>query len=99
MLQVKSFTLKSIAELDNTVNTFLKTIPEENIKSISIKEESGFVLIQYSIAEEWKKALCCDCQYWDDNGDVESTSGLCQECGMRKRFNCKACAKFKDVRG
>ena len=34
---------------------------------------------------------------WDDGGET-TTSGLCHQCGQRRRFNNKACRSFRDVR-
>ena len=98
MLTHKTVFFSSIKELDASVNEVLSTISKEEFYSIEVKEEKGLAFILYEKEEPWKNALCCDCQYWDDQGET-STSGLCHECGQRRRFNCKACKSFKDVRG
>ena len=94
MLQIKTI-MSSLSDMDAKVNEFLKTIPEDNVRSIEVND--GFVLIQYIVEETWQKNLCCDCQLWDDTEG--STVAFCQAKGIRKRFNCKACNQFKDIRG
>lgn len=96
MLQIKTI-IKEIDEIDNEVNAFLATIPTESVVSVETKAR-GFVVVLYEVKELWSGRLCCDCQYWDDCGSVDSVSGLCQEHGGRRRFNCKACDRFKDIR-
>ena len=98
MIQIKTVFFKSICELDDSANAFLSTIDSDAFRSIKVEEEKGFAVIIYESKEAWKNAMCCDCQYWDDHGET-STSGLCHELGQRRRFNCKACKRFKDVRG
>lgn len=96
MLQIKSISISSISDMDEKVNEFLKTIPEDNVRGITISE--NYVLIQYIVEETWQKNLCCDCQYWDDSEGSGSVVGFCQIKGLRKRFNCKACEHYKDIR-
>lgn len=98
MLQIKTFITKSVEENDNEVNAFLSTIPAEAVKKVETKE-AGFVVVLFEIKDEWADRLCCDCAHWDDSGSADAVSGLCQECGGRRRFNCRACNRFKDVRG
>ena len=99
MLQIKIFSSADMEKLTASVNEFLSSINDESVKQITINETATRITIQYTVEEAWAKALCCDCQYWDDGGSVETTNGLCQECGQRRRFNCKACKHFKDIRG
>ena len=96
MLQIKTI-IKGIDEIDNEVNAFLATIPAEAVKKVETKD-CGFVVVLYEVKESWAGQLCADCQHWDDGGSSDSVSGLCHERGGRRRFNCKACERFKDVR-
>ena len=97
MLQIKTFS--GLTEsIDDQVNAFLKTLKSEAVKDIDVRE-TGFAVIQYEIKEEWSDRICSECKYWDDGGSVDSVNGLCQECGVRRRFNCRACERFKDIRG
>ena len=98
MLHIKTVFFSSVKEIDASVNEFLDTIETESFRSIEVKEEKGMALILYEVKEEWKNRICYECKYWDDGGSTDSVSGLCQECGGRRRFNCKACNRFKDVR-
>lgn len=98
MLQLKTVFFSSVKELDASVNEFLKGIESESLRSIEVKEDKGMAFILYEVKEEWKERMCYECQHWDDGGSSDSVSGLCQECGGRRRFNCKACSRFKDVR-
>jgi len=98
MLQLKTIIVKSIADLDESVNAFLATIDSENFRSIEVKEEKGLAFILYEVKDAWTSRMCSECQYWDDGGSSNSVSGLCHECGGRRRFNCRACDRFKDVR-
>ncbi len=95
MLQIKYVQGKDVLTLEKNVNEFLASLTSE-VKDI--KTENGMAVILYEVMEDWKKRMCCECQYWDDGGET-TTSGICHECGQRRRFNAKACKSFKDVRG
>lgn len=99
MLKLKTVFFSSVKDIDASVNEVLSHISKEDFHSIEFKEDKGLAFILYEEEEPWKNALCCDCQHWDDCGSSDSVSGLCQECGGRRRFNSKACKSFKDVRG
>lgn len=101
MLQVKILQECEVNDLNKSINDFLANINSEDVKDIKYKlsDIPLIAIIQYELVEEWTKELCCDCQYWDDGGSTSNVSGLCHEHGLRKRFNCKACKAFKDVRG
>ena len=97
MLQIKTFR-GSENSIDDMVNEFLKNLKSEAVKDIDVRE-NGFAVIQFEIKDPWTDRICSECKYWDDGGSVDSVSGLCQERGGRLRFNCKACERFKDIRG
>ena len=99
MLQVKVISTVQVTDLESSINEFLTTVDAEAVKNIDVDVLDATAVIQYEIIEEWTKALCCDCQHWDDGGSTSNVSGLCHECGQRRRFNCRACKQFKDVRG
>ena len=96
MLQIKFVQGKDMETLENNVNAFLASLSSDEIKEF--KREDCLVTILYERKDAWIGMLCCDCQYWDDCGEP-TTSGICHECGQRRRFNAKACECFKDVRG
>ena len=96
MLQIKVI---QGADIEAEANEFLATIDSEAVKNISIDDTGTIAVIQYEVQEGWKNEHCYDCKYWDDGGDPEALSGMCVECGGRKRFNCRACKSFKDMRG
>lgn len=98
MLQIKIIKGGLAEDLNETVNEFLATIHEDAVKDISVDVMKGTAVIQYVVKNAWADRLCSECKYWDDSGSSDAVSGLCHECGGRRRFNCKACAKFKDVR-
>lgn len=98
MLQLKTVFFSSVKELDASVNEFLTGIETEAFRSIRVEEEKGYAVILYEAQEAWKNRMCADCKYWDDGGSSNSVIGLCQECGGRRRFNCKACDRFIDIR-
>ena len=95
MLQIKYVKGKDIETLEKNVNEFLASLTSE-VKDI--KTDQNMAVILYEVLETWKNRICCECQYWDDGGET-TTSGLCHDCGQRRRFNSKACKHFKDVRG
>lgn len=99
MLQVKILKGKDIETLNDAVNVFLANFNEDAIKDINVEAEKMVAVIQYTVKPEWTNKLCADCKYWDDAGCSDAVSGLCQERGGRRRFNCKACECFKDIRG
>ena len=98
MLQIKTFHHNDPQHIDDLVNQFLATLTSEAVKDIDVRE-SGFAVVTYEVKDTWSDMICADCSYWDDTGSADAVIGLCQECGGRKRFNCKACQKFKDIRG
>lgn len=94
-MQVKIIVGNSYAELETDVNEFLADLSEDP-KSIQFDLDNWSAIIEY---DKNIKAMCCDCKHWDDGGDVEALIGLCQKNGGRKRFSCKSCKDFLDVRG
>lgn len=99
MLQIKIVSGMTAEELTNAANEFLVTLPEDSVKEVDTSAAAeGHVTIKYVVKSAWDDMLCGDCCYWDDNGNPEALSGLCHECGGRKRYNCKACNHFRDVR-
>jgi len=96
MLKVKFVRGKDMETLEANVNEFLALLSSEAVRDI--KPDGASALILYECEEAWKNRMCCECQYWDDGGET-TTSGICHECGQRRRFNYKACECFKDVRG
>lgn len=101
MLQVKILQEHEVTDLNKSINDFLATIKSEDVKGIQyeLSDIPLIAIVQYELTEPWSNELCCDCKYWDDGGSTSNVSGLCHECGQRRRFNCKACKHFKDVRG
>lgn len=97
MIQFKLVEGKDIATLNNHVNEFLSQIGSEAHKGTQFDFMAMVAAIEYEMVEEWKDHLCCDCQYWDDGGEM-TTSGICHETGQRRRFNNPSCKCFKDVR-
>lgn len=95
MLQIKTFE-GTPKEIDEAVNEFLDGIDDDLIRSIEVKV--GFAVVQYHVKKPWEGRLCSECQHWDDAGSSDSVIGLCQEKGGRRRFNCRACDKYKDIR-
>lgn len=95
MLQIKYVEGKDMETLENNVNKFLASLSSDEVKDI--KREETLVTILYERKDAWVGMMCCDCQHWDDGGEP-TPSGLCHETGRRRRFNCKACERFKDVR-
>jgi len=96
MIQIKFVQGKDLMTLEKGVNEFLASLSSEEVKDI--KREDTLVTILYERKDAWVGMMCCDCKYWDDGGEP-TTSGLCQECGKRRRFNAKACDRYQDVRG
>lgn len=98
MLQIRIAQGKDIGDLEDKVNGVLEDIKSDDVKNIEFVIPELTAVIEYIRSEEWKGRMCMDCQYWDDAGSADAVIGLCQVCGGKKRFNCKACEKFKDVR-
>ena len=99
MYQIKLVQGKDIETLNNDVNLFLASLSSEAVKSIEVNLDSmPTALIQYEVKDVWVDRKCYDCKYWDDGGDSASVSGMCVEHGQRRRFSCKACKSFKDIR-
>lgn len=100
MLQIKIVKGKDIGDLNERVNEFLATVKSDAIKdNIDFDIPELVAIIKYELLEQWHGRLCSECKYWDDGESSDSVSGLCQECGKRRRFNAKACERYQDVRG
>ena len=101
MLQVKIVQECEVADLNKSINDFLATIKSEDVKDIKygLSDIPLIAIIQYEVTQAYTNRKCYDCELWDDGGDPSSTSGLCHDCGQRRRFNCNACKSFKDIRG
>lgn len=85
-------------DLQEQINSFLATLKDDALKDLNIDMQKMNAIILYKVVEEWQGMICADCKYWDDEGDTSAVSGLCFECGQRRRFNSKACKCFKDIR-
>ena len=99
MLKVKIIDGVTKHKLEDELNEFLSTITSEEVHNIVYDFPNFTVAIEYETEEAWKNMICAACQHWDDVTSTDSLMGICHECGGRKRFNCKACERFKDVRG
>ena len=101
MLQVKIVQECEVADLNKSINDFLATIKSEDVNDIKyeLSDIPLIAIIQYEVTEAYANRKCYDCKYWDDGGSTSAVSGLCHECGQRRRFNCDACSMFKDARG
>lgn len=99
MLQIKLVQGKDIESLNKSANEFLADFNEEDIKDLTIDYDRMIALIQYEVKGMHENRKCYDCKYWDDGGSPSAVSGLCTECGQRRRFSCNACRLFKDIRG
>ena len=97
MEQIKIIREMSKESLSNQTNAFLATLEEGALKDI-IPQGNDSIIILYEVIEQWRKRMCAECKYWDDGGHTDSVSGICHECGQRRRFNCRACKSYKDVR-
>ena len=91
-MQVKFISGTSLPNLEDNLNNFLQGLDDD--PSIKYDFESLTAVVEFTAVQN---GLCCDCKFWDDNGD--NLVGLCHRCGGRKRFSDKACNKYEDVRG
>lgn len=98
MYQIKLIEGKDIESLNTATNEFLAVFNEDAVKDIRINYDKMVAFIQYEVKDAWTDRKCYDCKYWDDGGDSASVSGMCMEHGQRRRFSCKACKSFKDIR-
>ena len=83
-------------DLERKLNQALEQIESE--PKIKYFESRWMAVIEETIEEAYKKRLCCECAFWDDQGNSESLNAFCTMTGKRMRFNCKACRRFKDLR-
>ena len=98
MRQVKILKGHDIADLQDSINANLVSVKSEDVIGININLSDLSAIIEYVKNEEYMERICSECQYWDDSGSSSAVSGLCQEHGGKRRFNCKACEQFKDIR-
>ena len=99
MLKVKIIDAETRHKMEDELNEFLSSLTSKDIRNITYDFSNFTVAIEYELTDAWKDMICADCQHWDDGNSCDSVIGVCQECGGRKRFNCKACERFKDIRG
>lgn len=95
MLKFKLIEGTNAQELEKNVNDFVSAFDAE-LNSVQFDFIANKCAIFYDVQQNH---ICCECRYWDDSGSSENVSGLCQHHGGRRRFNCRACADYKDIRG
>lgn len=95
---IKSDDIKSASDLQDSINACLVPVKSDDVISIDINLSELSAVIEYIANEEYMDRICSECQYWDDGDSASAVSGLCQDRGGRRRFNCKACESFKDIR-
>ena len=98
MLQTIIIEGETCAEVQNKVNKALSTITSDSVTVKWPDPKCLFAVIEYEHTEAWKNELCVDCQYFDESYSESGLVGICQEKGKRRRFNCRACEKFKWLR-
>jgi len=96
MLQTKFILGTDVPDLERSVNDFLSTLSTESV--CKYFPDNCLVVVEYQIHEEYKVSLCCECSLWDSQ-NRSNLFGFCQLTGDRKRFSCKACPSYKDIRG
>lgn len=95
MLQTKFILGTDMPDLERSLNKFLSELSAESV--CKYFPESCLVVVEYKTDEEYKTSLCCECSMWD-SPNSSNLYGFCQLKGDRKRFNCKACPSYKDIR-
>ena len=98
MLQTKLIQGTDLPDLFGNLNLFLSQVQSDEKPTIHYQLNDLIIIVEYETNAAYKNAICCECQLWDDSGSSQSLIGFCQLCGQRKRFNCKACSSYKDVR-
>lgn len=98
MLQVKFVYGKDMPDLNENLN---KTLSEITSEKTDIKYELNqlMAIIEYEVYEAYKDRLCCECAFWDDDGKSSTLACFCTMTGKRMRYNCHACAQYRDIRG
>lgn len=96
MLQTRICEGLDFKDLQRSVNEALSEINSDDPKIIW-ETSNLLAIIEYVVNESYKKSLCCECQYWKEN-ETSSLMGICQLAGKRKRYDCKPCASYKDIR-
>ena len=95
---LKGDDIKTVSDLQDSINACLVPVKSDDVIRIDINLSELSAVIEYIANEEYMDRICSECQYWDDSGSASAVSGLCQEHGGKRRFNCKACERFKDIR-
>ena len=96
-MQIEIIVGTDYRDLTNQVNAYLEKIKSKEDPKVDIDFKNVAAVVSYT--ESVGNNLCCECRYFDDGDSPDSLIGLCQEHGGRKRFNCKSCKEFKDIRG
>lgn len=97
MLQTRFISGDDMSDLERNLNDALRSVKGK--PTVKYFETSWTAVIETEIESEYEKRLCCECSLWDDGGSSSSLSGFCTMTGQRKRYNCRACEEYKDVRG
>lgn len=94
MLQTRAIFGTDLPDLFETLNNELTKIDSEKVE-IKYFLDNLTIVIEF---EESYNRLCCECQHWDSSNGTSDVNGFCQLSGNRKRFNCRACKNYKDIR-
>lgn len=92
-MQVKLVLGTDYQDLQDSLNRFLDSL-SDNEPRIKYNLDKMVAIVEYESVR--KKALCCECQHWADEGGLVA---FCTMCGKRKRYDGKPCNHYLDVRG
>lgn len=97
MIQVKFILGVDLPDLNETLNSFLQTVNSDDVNINYDHIDDLLIIVEYEKDEPYKRSICSECQNWQENSP-SSLVGLCQAKGHRKRFDCKACSAYVDIR-
>ncbi|MBQ1571415.1 MAG: hypothetical protein IIZ78_09845 [Clostridiales bacterium] len=95
MLKTKFIEGDDRQDLERKLNAALEEI--EGKPRIQYFESKWLAVIEHEIEEAYQKRLCSECAHWEDTGNGTLVN-FCTQDGKRKRYNCKACPMYKDLR-
>ena len=96
MLQTKFVQGINLTDLNERLNQALSEITSKE-PSIKYFLDDNLAIIEYRTNEAYQNRLCSECAHWEDTGNGTLVN-FCTQDGKRKRYNCKACPMYKDLR-
>ena len=94
-MRVKIIVGTDYADLQNQLNEYLAEL-DRTPAMVRYELDKLIAIVEHE--ERKVVSRCCDCQFYDNSGDLRGAWGLCHRKGTRVKFNAEKCECFMDIR-